>query len=57
MTNGDQSGGTEVMEREAQVKTARGKEGGATRRQFFNRILAGIGGLIGVGAGVPLAGF
>ncbi|MBI4736509.1 MAG: hypothetical protein HY766_10735, partial [candidate division NC10 bacterium] len=53
----NQTRGTEVREREAQAKTVHGKEGGGSRRQFFNRILAGIGGIIGLGAGAPLAGF
>lgn len=30
---------------------------GTTRRQFFSRIMAGIGSLIGVSLGIPLAGF
>ena len=46
-----------MREREAQAKTVHGKEGGGSRRQFFNRILTGVGGVIGVGVGVPLAGF
>lgn len=46
-----------MREREAQAKIARGKEGGASRRQFVSRLLAGVGGVIGVGVGAPVAGF
>jgi hypothetical protein len=51
------AGETEVKKPEVKGMPGALEGGGTSRRQFFNRVLAGVGGVIGVGAAVPLAGF